>query len=574
MAATDRRRQVIDAFKSIPAAHRAWINMPVSVEGFELFCYFGWGVVLNDAQREAADDIIRWPAGAFHLWRWANRTGKTTVLMLLHLYFIFKKWRLDMLDLDGWLGYRYKTLHAAPQGILMGKAWEIADALIDGSAIIQRNPLTLRMRSGIFVKTPMFKATSVKSKDGTDNLVVDCANNARVDFLQTYSGAGRMESDAWWFIVWDEFGEHQPISAVQDLVDQTFLPRSSDFMAPVVLSSTEKDKNAAVYAELEDLAERSPQDWNLREFGREANFSQTRESMDRQVRMSSDTATAQRSVFGGSADSSKGSVLPRFALKRAFDTTLPAVRLVSEIGDPPPNRTWKVIQAFDHAATGDRNVVGTVAVPWPIKGREDLIATPAQLIDMTELRGSRVLTPDEMIGFAIKAHSKHGHPGSIWLTDATGEAGIMVHRMLRPKGVPSRDFNFTARVSPTDRRTKKSYGRTGMQRLFSLGLPIDEETGEIILAPGADIDMLTFGGIRIPFPSAADPGGAVLRRLWRQLGMLRADDDKLVQDHAMTILMIAAFLYPYFERSSVTKARPTNILGSRRARYRGVATLR
>lgn len=577
MPPIDRRRQVIDAYKSIPAKHRAWINLPVSVEGFELFCYHGWGVVPNDAQLEGIDDIIRWPAGSFHLWRWANRTGKTTGLMLDHLYFTFKKWRLDMLDLDGWLGYRYKTLHAAPQGILMGKAWEIADALIDGSAIVQRSPVTLRMRPGIFVKTPMFKATSIKSKDGTDQLVVDCANGARVDFLQTYSGAGRMESDAWWFIDWDEFGEHQPISAVPDLVDQTFLPRSSDFMAPVVLSSTEKDRNAAVYAELEDIAERSPKDWNLREFGRAVNFSQSQASMDRQVRMSTDTATAQRSVFGGAADSSSGSLLPRFAIKRAFDAELPTRRTVADLPPPPPNRKWKVIIAFDHAVKGDRNVLSATATPWPIKGREDLIANPAQLIDMDELRGSRVLTPDEMVGFAVRffeRHAAHTDDLPVWLTDATGEAGIMVHRMLRPKGIPSRDFNFTARVSPTDRRTKKSYGRTGMQRLFSLGLPIDEETGQIVLAPGADLESLAFGGIRIPFPGPADAHGAVLRRLWRQLGMLRVDDDKLVQDHAMTVLMTAAFLYPYFERASVTKARPSNILGTRRARYKGVATLR
>lgn len=574
MPPVDRRRALIDAFKSIPAKHRAWINMPVSVEGFELFCFYGWGVVLNDAQLEAAADIIEWPEGTFHLWRWANRTGKTTVLILLHLYFVFKKWRLDLLDLDGWLGYRYKSLHAAPQGILMGKAWDIADAMVEGAAIIQRSPVTMRMRPGIFVKTTMFRATSVKAKDGTDNLVVLCANGAQVDFLQTYSGAGRMESDAWWFITWDEFGEHQPVDKVPYLVDSTFLPRSSDFMAPVVMSSTEKDHNAAVYAELEDLAERSPKDWNIKEFGRAVNFSQSQASIDRQLRMSSDVATATRSVMGGAADSSRGSLLPRFVIGRAFDKTLPSTRTVEDLGEAPMNRTWKVIQALDHAITGDRNVVLTAAVPWPIRGREQLIANPAQLIESVQLKGSRVLTPDEQVSFAVRAYQRHGVPGSIWLTDATGEGGVMVHRALRLAGVPSRDFNFTARVSQSDRRTKKSYGRTGMQRLFSLGLPIDEDTGEIILSPGADLDQLTFGGIRIPFPEPTDPAGASFRRLWRELGMLRIDDEKLVQDHAMALLMIAAFLYPYFERAQQTRAVPVNILGKRGGRYRGLASVR
>ena len=560
---------MIDALKALPSRHRAWLTMPVSVEGFELFCYYGWGVVPNDAQLEAVKAILEWPEGTFHLWRWANRTGKTTGLMLAHLYFAFKKWRYQNADLDGWLAYRYKTLHAAPQGILMGKAWEIADAMIDGSAIIQRDPVALRQRPGVFVKAPMFKATSQKSRDGsTDQLVVQCMNGAIVDFLQTYSGAGRMESDAWWFIVWDEFGEHQPVSNVTYLVDSTFLPRSSDFMAPVVLSSTEKEHNSVVYMELEDLAERSPNDWNLMEFGREVNFSQSQVSMDRQMRMSSDSATAQRSVHGGSAEGSTGSLLPQFTIRRAFDATLPPRRSVADLGKAPGGKTWKLIQAFDHAAKGDRNVVATVAVPWPVLSKEDLISFPAQVIDMVELRGSRVLTPDEMVGFAVRAYERHDK-AAIWLTDATGEGGIMVHRMLRGKGVPSRDFNFTARVSQTDRRTKKGHGRTGLQRLFSLGLPMDS-AGRVSVPDGVDLDTLSFGGIRIPYPDATT--GPELRRLYRQLAMLRVKDDDIVQDHAMTLLMIAGFLYPYIERGdSARRITSANPFGKRRDRLTGGA---
>ena len=87
----DRRRLLIEGIKAIPAEHRAWIAMPVSVEGFELFCFFGFGVVLNSAQVEAARDVLEWPAGSIHLWRWANRTGKTTLLVLLHMYVVWKK---------------------------------------------------------------------------------------------------------------------------------------------------------------------------------------------------------------------------------------------------------------------------------------------------------------------------------------------------------------------------------------------------------------------------------------------------------------------------------------------------
>jgi hypothetical protein len=293
--------------------------------------------------------------------------------------------------------------------------------------------------------------------------------------------------------------------------------------------------------------------------------------MDRQVRLSSDSATAQRSVFGGAAEGGAGSLLPAFTVRRAFDMDLPIMRTRADLPDPPLGKSWKLIQAFDHAAKGDRNVVGTIAVPWPITDREELIRTPAQALDLAELKGSRSLTPDEMVGFAVSQWEKHGRD-AMWMTDATGEAGIMVHRMLRARGVPSRDFNFTARTSPTDRRTKKSYGRTGLQRLFALGLPLDEDTGELVLAPGASLDDMDFGGIRIPHP---DPGvGPTWRRLHRQLLMLRVDDANQVQDHAMVFLMIAAALYPYLERNRQSRPTSFSIHKQREPMRRGLARVR
>lgn len=576
MPLPDRRRAIIDALKAIPSKHKAWINMPVSVEGFELFCYHGWGVVPNDAQLEGFNDIITWPRGTFHLWRWANRTGKTSGLILDHEYICFKKWAYEQEDLDAWLGYRYKTLHAAPEGTLMRKAWEIADSLLDGSSILQRNPMTNRQRPGIFVGTPMFKATTQRDATGQEQLVVLVANNAKVDFLQTFAGAGRMESDAWWFIDWDEFGEHKPIGNVPYLVDSTFLPRSADFMAPVVLSSTEKETNVAVYMELEDLRDRSPADWNIKEFGREVNFAMSRASIDRQLRMSSDVATAQRSVYGGSAESSKGSVLPLFTVARAFDPERPIGRTLDDLPEPQRGKRWKIIQTFDHAIQGDRNVVLTSAVQWPITDREELIAHPIEGLAIAERKGSRVLTPDEVSRWALRQWQEYGEPieGSVWVTDTTGEGGIMFHRILRAAGIPSREFNYTARVGKNDRRTKKGHGRTGLQRLFSLGLPVDEETGEIIVPHGVDIEELQFGGIRFPLPGPDTEEGRAFRKLWRQLAILKVDDEKMAQDHAMTALMLAGFIYPYIERPMRQKPIPANIMGRRGDRYRGLASLR
>ena len=62
---------------------------------------------------------------------------------------------------------------------------------------------------------------------------------------------------------------------------------------------------------------------------------------------------------------------------------------------------------------------------------------------------------------------------------------------------------------------------------------------------------MPFGGIVLPLPDPAS--GKEWRRMWRQLAMLRSDDEKLVQDHAMTVLQAAGFLYPYFERRATVQ---------------------
>ena len=42
----------------------------------DLWAYYGFGVVLNDAQLEHLTAVLTLPPGTIHVWRWANRTGK------------------------------------------------------------------------------------------------------------------------------------------------------------------------------------------------------------------------------------------------------------------------------------------------------------------------------------------------------------------------------------------------------------------------------------------------------------------------------------------------------------------
>lgn len=537
------RRAFIDAVVSLPAKHRAWLSLPPGIEGFELFCFYGWGVVLTSAQLEAAKAIFDWPPGAIHLWRFANRTGKTTGLILIHLYIAWLKWRYTNLDFDAWVAYKFRTLHAAPTGRLMGKAWEIADALIAGSAIVQRSDITQTQRRGIFVDTGLWETTREAAIDGSEQLLIKCANGAQVDFLQTRDSGARLESEAWWFIDWDEFVRHQPVGDIPILVDQTFLPRSSDFMAPVVFSGTETDDSAPIYAELEAMVEHSPKDWNLMEFGRSTNFSQTTESIDRQIRVSLDSAVAQRSVSGGAGSGGRGTLLPSFVIKEAFDHSLPANREVGDLPDLPDGKSWKLVSTFDHALSGDLNVMLHAAVPWPITDPYFLVRHPVEAIRMVELRSSGTLTPEQQIRFA-QNEVERVRP-SVLIPDATAEGGVGVFRTLRtiyaadPMAV--RPMNFTARQSQTDRRTTKQVGSVALQRMMSWGLPIDNDEVSAPPEPG-----VAFGMLRIPFV------GQAFRRLFRQLGVLRRDDEKLTQDHAMALLMLCWWLWPYVDRAAPT----------------------
>jgi hypothetical protein len=555
-----QRRELVNAIRELPPQTRA----ALASDDFDLFCYYGWGVVSNSAQLESHQALRAWPPGSIHLWRWANRTGKTSGLILDHLWAIWKKWRYENEDLDRWLGYTYRTLQAAPLNRLMGKAWEAGEALIADTSILQRSPLTNRQRPAALAS--LFSARTGKTPDGSEAMWIECANGGRIDFLSTHDGAGRMESETWWLIAWDEFVRHQPVGDIPLLFDQTFLPRSSDFMAPVILSGTVTEDSDPIYAEMEDIASQSPKDWNIMSFDRRVNFSQSSASIDRQIRLSFDRQVADRSVEGKLGSGGRGSLLPTFLLANAFDDELEE--------DTSPERVdmlhamgYEFVSMFDHAATGDLNVVQTWAVPWPPAQGDEMLGEIFGA-GLAEKRSGSHMTPTLQAKFALDEVERFDSIALI--VDGTGEGGALVCNGLQHDlaGSDTRVIKceFSGRASKGT--SNKEHGLQSLQRLLSWGLDaaVDEYgwVGDWPELPEGE----RFGILRFPYTGP-------WRKLHRELAVLKREDQHQRQDRAMTAVMGAWHLRRMLEGRQTVPTRFSMIPQRRRSkRTRELAVVR
>lgn len=525
-----------------------------------LFARFGFGVIPNRAQIRTWARLQADPdSGLFHVLRWGNRSTKTTTLTLFHMWCIWKKWRLDVADFDGWLAYEYKTLATAPLVKLVGKMHAQADALIRGISDAQYDKATRTYREAPLGR--FFEAGKSTGKAGDDELWIRCINGAKVDLLSTSGGAGRIEGEGWWFLSWDEFARQQPVTDVPLLIDQTFLPRSSDHMAPVVLAGTSTEDFDAVYLEIEEKAERQPDRWRFSTEDRSVNFAQSRASIERQRQMSFDINAVERSISGGVGEGGTGP-FPFFLLDNAFRDDLPERMAKSEL---PPD--WSTALSFDHALRHDDNALLGMGIPWPPLP-DDLLKQPATGISLDVIRGSRSLTPTEQ--FAMVERGVRALEPRAVIIDATAEGGLMVYRQARSRGLPAVDCSFTSRTQGSIRVSNKEYGIQALQRLLAWGLPVEfDESGWIADWPEPDPER-PFGLLR--FPATGTWGKAK-----RQLAMYRRKDVGLTQDIAMALVMFAWWLFKYLDAGSVThkqRISMTRGYGPRSQRSRRVRVLR
>lgn len=547
-----QQTQFLRAYAAIPPEHRTWLEG----DDIELFSYYGWGVVPNSAQLDMWDAVLKSPPGTSVITRFANRTGKTTGDLILESWWAWKKLRYRSADLDQWLGYEYRVLHSAPLNNLASKAYSFAAALIAGTADAQQDPFTLRQRPAILA--PFFTATKVIDAHGVDLPVVRCANGARIEFYSTQGGAGRMESETWWLLVWDEFARQQPFEDIPLLFDQTFLPRAADHDAPILLSSTATVDSEPAYMALEDMAKDKPAYFRFLTSGRSANFAMSRSSSERQRAMSTDKDVADRSVDGTFGEGGS-EVFPEFALNNVFDnelpdhTTLDTPRTVGS--ETKPIREWiargrfVAFSAYDHALVTDPNVVQTWLVPWP----PERVSPYDPIIGMHNRveKSRRSLTPADQQRF-IRDEVRAYNPELV-VIDGAAEGGVGVYRQARADGLPVRDCSFNARFAKLV--SNKDFALYALQRLLSWGLAT--EPGE-----GTDYDLVTdwplpegpFGILRLP-PSWV--------RLKMQFRRYKLDDAKLRQDELMTAAMLAWHLFPLLEQAGVMKARPFVYAGPR-----------
>lgn len=492
-----------------------------------LWAYHGLGIMLNDAQVEACDALINWPQGTIHVWRWANRTGKTTGDMIVEMHAGWRKRFFQSLVPSEWLGYRYRVLHAAPTNRLMGRAWQLTKDVSELKALDhQRSPITHRMRKAMLA--PLFNAETGNLPDGSEGLWVSCANGSVIDYLSTHDGAGRMESEAWWLEVWDEFARHQPASDVPLLIDQTFVPRAVDHNAPIILSSTSTEDFDPYYREVEELAKRSPKYWNFMSFDRSANQFANKAGTERQIAVAFNPESVQRSVQGGVGEGGRGP-FPHFLLRNAFRDEYPERWPAARIDR---NRV-AVYQMFDHALSGDDNVVTTVGVPLPMT-ESNLLANPIVGLDIQFRRSSRSLTPDEQFSF-IEQQSDRYEPRGI-IIDSTAEGGLMVSRQAISRGMPAIECMFTSRSHVKGVSTKE-YAIQSLQRMLAWGLGLDtDENGWITEWPEEVPRDKPFGLLRFP-----NTGPWAKLRL--QLATFKRNDKDLRQDAAITLIMFAWFIY-------------------------------
>ena len=104
----------------------------------------GLGIWLHEKQLEVVEALDKGDATYHFLW-WANRAGKTTLVIVIHLHRIFYKIGLAPADPDNkreyelWLKEDYRTLHTAPLNELAGRAWSAAQDILTNTSRAQRD---------------------------------------------------------------------------------------------------------------------------------------------------------------------------------------------------------------------------------------------------------------------------------------------------------------------------------------------------------------------------------------------------------------------------------------------------
>lgn len=534
-----------------------------------LFSEKGLGIKLHRAQLELAQAIVNAMIGeeeaaAYYLLTWANRAGKTTVILVIHLWVLFYKPGLPPpateKEYKQWLSEDYRTLHCAPLNELAGRAWLALGDIINGTSKAQRDPETGKRRSGPLAA--MFSATKERTETGSDKMFLRCLTGGVMDFRSTEGKAARVEGGAWRLITWDEWPSTENADDIRFVLYNRLTARASDYDAPIVLTGTITPDTEHIAKEFLAYAEdKGNPDWWGNTASRAMNPSTSQKAIDRALR-NLDPEDYARSV-DGMPGGVKGRLFPSWLVDPCFRNDLPGWQRPDKANGEGGAPKWRYVTVCDLAISQADNVIliGRVPFDWRFSVKEPVVGVSLKIIP-----GSRTLIDDE-IEFAIE-ETWLPYGGDIYL-DTTDAHGTGIYRSMRRRGLPVREFNF--KDPDALKVTRKWRAIRAVRAMLAEGINPERDTaGE----PVHDADGMAAFDKGQPYGSLKLPAAWVKPK--DQLSIVKPppDDEKQTKDAAMAVYMLCEVCYR--ERRAATRVhRITRASFNRSGRlYAGQQTTR
>lgn len=519
----------------VSPADQEWIRKGRT--NIALWAERGLGIVLHAAQIEFAEAVLKGEAG-YYLLTWANRAGKTTVLIVLHMHRLYYKLGIapptTATEQRQWENEEYRTLHCAPLGELAGRAWLAIGDIINGTSKCQRDPVTNKRRPAPLAQ--MFAATKERTESNADRMFLRCLTGAVTDFRSTEGKAARIEGGAWRLITWDEWPATETPDDIRYVLNVRLTARAADYDAAIVLTGTITAETEHIAKEFIAMAQ-DPQneDWWGNTASRDMNPGTSVKALGRALR-NLDQEDYDRSVLG-IPGGVKGRMFPSWLIEPVFDPKLPTWQAPDKSTENGVEK-FTYLHVWDLAIAAADNVGMVIRVPFDYRFS---VENPLVGVSLKVIPGSRTLV-DAEIEYAIE-ETFLPYGGTIYV-DTTDAHGMNIQRSLRQKGLPIHPFDFKSIELHV---TRKAKGLKALRALFSEGIAPENDAGDVV----RDLDGLVafdlgkrYGAIRLPSKWAL---------VKDQLAVLKPPPDDLKQkkDAAMTTLMACEVAYR--ERRSRTR---------------------
>ena len=519
----------------------------------------GLGIYLHDKQLEVIEALSKDPATYYLLW-WANRVGKTTVVIPWHLHGIFYKYEIPEPQTDRdyklWLADDYRTLHTAPLGALALRLWTAIKEIGQGTHPAQRDDNGERREAPLGA---FFTAGTERNANGGEHPVIKCLTGGTTDLYSTEGGGGRIEGTAWRRGSWDEWPQQEGADfggQVREVLTR-LTNRLSDFDGKLLITGTVTEESEHIAKDWIELCD-DPQelDWWGSSATRMDNPHASRKAIELAGR-AFDDEDYKRSVLG-QIGGVKGRLIPSYMVDPAFTRALPretpphpedgalfiaqpapANRPRRESRDPRVledspevargrfadrgTSPWMYIHAWDVAIAAADNVGLTFRLPMDYLFS---VEKPLTGVRRVVIPGSRTLQTSEIVSTIKREYLPYGGLIVIDTTDAHGKS---IARELKSQGYPVEEFTFNGRDGKGVIRKESAILHT--RDLLTEGMAtVTDAAGEPLL----DGDGVPVFDREKPYGAIRCPKDWVRTR--DQLAVLRIDDDKQRKDEAMAFL--------------------------------------